>query len=72
MPAAFVPMRLPAITFVFASPTATRTPFAPLPEITLMRFDRLVRPIRLPAEFEIRIPWPPLGIAAVPAKFVPM
>ena len=37
-----------------------------------MRFDRLVRPIRLPAEFEIRIPWPPLGTAAVPAKFVPM
>ena len=72
VPAALVPMRLPAITFVFASPTSTRTPLAPLPEITLMRLDRLVRPIRFPAELEIRIPWPPLPIAAVPATLVPM
>ena len=72
VPAALVPMRLPAIVFMFAPPTATRTPLEPLPEITLMRLARFVRPIRFPAEFEIRIPWPPLGCAAVPAKFVPM
>ena len=72
VPAAFVPMRLPAIVFVFASPTATRTPLAPLPEITLIRLATFVRPIRFPAEFEIRMPWPPLPSAAVPAKFVPM
>ena len=72
VPAALVPMRLPAMVLPSALPVAISTPCWPLPEITLMRCETSVRPMRLSAELEIRIPSPPFPSAAVPETFVPM
>ena len=72
VPAALVPMRLPAIVLAFASATVISTPYWSLPEITLMRCEESILPMTLFAELEIRIPSPPLGTAAVPAALTPM
>src|SRR5262249_50068365 len=72
VPAASVPMRLPA-TVLFAAPAPwMTTPLAPLPEMTLPAAAVVPPMVFAVAPLRMLTPVPPLGRAAVPAALVPM